>query len=130
MYCASSPRDLALCTIKGVRWEKPQEGWVKLNTDEASKGNPGLAGCGGVVRNEDGRWIMGFARRIGVTTSFVAELWGLREGLFLCSNLNVQFLVIELDAKAVVDVFLNPNYQNNAVSPILEDCRQLLLRFQ
>ncbi|XP_030931901.1 uncharacterized protein LOC115957726 [Quercus lobata] len=50
--------------------------------------------------------------------------------LFLCSNLNIQFLVIELDAKAVVDVFLNPNYQNIAVSPILEDCRQLLLRFQ
>ena len=130
LYCASSPRDLARCTIKGVRWEKLQVGWVKLNTDGASKGNPGLAGCGGVVRNEDGRWITGFARRIGVTTSFVAELWGLREGLLLCSNLNVQFLVIELDAKAVVDVFLNPNYQNNAVSPILEDCRQLLLRFQ
>ena len=30
----------------------------------------------------------------------------------------------------MVDVFLNPNYQNNAVSPILEDCRQLMLRFQ
>ena len=82
------------------------------------------------MRNEDGRWIAWFARRIGVTTSFVAELWGLREGLILCSNLNIHSLVIELDAKAVVDVFLNPNYQNNAVSPILEDCRQLMLRFQ
>ncbi|KAL0001474.1 hypothetical protein SO802_015255 [Lithocarpus litseifolius] len=87
-------------------------------------------GCGRVVRNEDGRWIAGFARRIGVTSSFVAELWGLREGLILCSSLSIHSLVIELDAKAVVDVFLNPNYQNNAVSPILEDCRNLLLRFQ
>ena len=26
LYCASSPRDLALRIIKGVRWEKPQEG--------------------------------------------------------------------------------------------------------
>ena len=82
------------------------------------------------MRNEDGKWIAWFARRIGVTTSFVAELWGLREGLILCSNLNIHSLVIELDAKAVADVFLNPNYQNNAVSPILEDCRQLMLRFQ
>ncbi|KAL0013088.1 hypothetical protein SO802_000157 [Lithocarpus litseifolius] len=46
------------------------------------------------------------------------------------SSLSIHSLVIELDAKAVVDVFLNPNYQNNAVSPILEDCRNLLLRFQ
>lgn len=66
----------------------PQVGWVKLNTVGASRGNPGLAGCVGVVRNDDGRWIAGFSRRIGVTTSFVVELWGLREGLILCSNLN------------------------------------------
>ena len=39
-------------------------------------------------------------------------------------------LIIELDAKAVVDVFPNPSYQNNAISPILNDCRELLPRFQ
>ena len=29
----------------------------------------------------------------------------------------------------VVNVFLNPNYQNNVVSLILDDCRQLVLWF-
>ena len=130
MYCASSPRDLTCSIIKRVRWEKPQAGWKKLNTDGASKGNPGLAGCGGVIRDENGRWIAGFSRRIGVTTSFEAEVWGFWEGLINCSNLNIHSLIIELDAKVVVDVFLNPNYQNNVVSPILDDCRQLMLRFQ
>ena len=109
---------------------EPQVGWKKLNTDGASKGNPGLAGCGGVVRDENGRWIAGFSRHIGVTSSFEAELWGLREGLIFCSNLNIHSLLVELDAKAVVDIFLNPNYQNRVVSPILEDCKHLLLRFQ
>ena len=52
------------------------------------------------MRNEDGKWIAWFARRMGVTTSFVAELRGLREGLILCSNLNIHSLVIELDAKS------------------------------
>ena len=31
--------------------------------------------------------------------------------------------------KAVVDCFLNPNYHNNVISPILDDCRQLMRRF-
>ena len=83
-----------------------------------------------MVRDENGRWIAGFSRRIGVTTSFEAELWGFREGLINHSNLNIHSLIIELDAKVVVDVFLNPNYQNSVVSPILDDCRQLMLRFQ
>jgi len=78
-----------LCIIKRVRWEKTPHGWVKLNTDGAAAGNTGLAGCGGLLRDEHGNWLAGFARRIGTTTSFVAELWGLRDGLSLCYNLNI-----------------------------------------
>ena len=70
LYCAASPRDLTCSIIKRVRWEKSQAGWKKLNTDGASKGNLGLVGCGGVVRDENGRWIAGFSRHIGVTSSF------------------------------------------------------------
>ena len=114
LYCADSPRDLTCSIIKRVRWEKPQVVWKKLNTDGASKGNPGLAGCGGVVRDENGGWIAGFSRLIGVTSSFEAELWGLREGLIFCSNLNIHSLLVELDAKAVVDIFLRASALKNA----------------
>ena len=47
------------------------------------------AGCGGVVRDEHGNWVAGFTRHIGATNSFAAELWGLRDGLLLCSKLNI-----------------------------------------
>lgn len=32
-----------------VGWTRPSEGWLKLNTDGASRGNPGLASAGGVL---------------------------------------------------------------------------------
>lgn len=86
----------------------------------------GLAGCGGLVRDDQGGWLAGFSKRIGITNSFVAELWGLRDGLILCCNLNISSLIVELDAKAIVDVFHNLNYENNVVSLILDDCRQLV----
>ena len=47
---------------------------------------------GGLVRDEHGSWIGGFTRYIGSTNSFIVELWGFREGLLLCCNLNIDFL--------------------------------------
>ena len=38
-------------------------------------------------------------------------------------------MIVELDAKAIVDAFLNLNYENNVMSPILDDCRQLVTQF-
>ena len=81
------------------------------------------------MRDEEGNWIEGFTRRIGATISFEEELLGLRDGLILCSNLNISSLVVELDAKAIVDVLLNVDYVNNVISPILDDCKLLVTRF-
>ena len=78
-----------------------------------------------MIRDDAKRWILGFSKCIGITSSFAAELWGLREGLILSCNLNITFLEIELDAKAIVDVLDNPSYVNNIISPILDDCRLL-----
>ena len=102
---------------------KTQAGWVKLDTDGSSIDNLGLAGCGGIFRDEQGYWIKGFARKIGITNSFIAELWGLRDGLLFYSNCNFDYVEIEMDNKAIIDVLANPNYVNNIVSTILDDCR-------
>ncbi|MCI01156.1 putative ribonuclease H protein, partial [Trifolium medium] len=42
----------------------------------ASKGIDGLSGCGGLVRDENGRWVAGFTRNLGTTSAYMAELWG------------------------------------------------------
>ena len=34
-----------------------------------------------------------------------------------------------MDAKSIVDVVGNPNYANNIISPILDDCRILIIKF-
>lgn len=33
-----------------IRWSTPRDGWVKIITNGAAKGNPGRAGCGGMIR--------------------------------------------------------------------------------
>ena len=75
------------------------------------------------------QWVVGFSKRIGVTSSFAVELWGLREDLQLCCNLNISCLEVEMDAKSIVDVVRNTDYANNIISPILDDCRILITKF-
>ena len=89
MFCVSSPRNPVRRVSKRIRWEKPPIGWKKLNTNGSVIGCMEQAGCGGVVRDEHGSWVAGFTRHVGATNSFAAELWGLRDGLLLCSSLNI-----------------------------------------
>ena len=112
-----------------IWWEKSEQGWKKLNTDGAYMGLHGLAGCGGLVRSADGQWVARFSKRIGVTSSFAAKLWGLREGLQLCYNLNISCLEVEMDAKTIADAVGNPDCVNSIISPILDDCRLLISKF-
>ena len=72
--CGLGPRNSPRLIEKHIRWERPNQGWMKLNTDGSSLGNPEFAGGGGVVRDEHGNWIVGFSRKIGRTTSYVVEL--------------------------------------------------------
>ena len=68
----------------------------------------------------------GFSRKIGISTSLLAELWAIRDGLMLCVDRNLAMVEVELDAKAVVDMLANPLYSNNVISPLIEDCRFLI----
>ncbi|KAK9043792.1 hypothetical protein V6N11_072121 [Hibiscus sabdariffa] len=49
---------------QGVKWQKPEVGWWKLNSDGATAAGSDLCSCGGVVRDDDGKWLIGFARQL------------------------------------------------------------------
>lgn len=51
-----------------------------------------------MIKNEEGHWIQGFSRNIGTTTSLLAEIWALRDGLNLCISMNLEAVEIEVDA--------------------------------
>jgi len=102
-YLRTNDRFGGLRTTIKVKWHRPPSNWAKLNTDGSSIGNPNLAG-GGLIRNANGEWVWGFARAIGTTTCAATELWALRDGIRLCIALKFPAVIIELDAKLVVDL--------------------------
>ena len=112
--------------LRQVKWEKPELGWLKLNTDGSWNAASGKAIGGGLIRDSLGNWVVGFTRKLGSVNSFSVEIWALRDGLMLCHQMNLPAIIIELDAKALVDALNNPRYSNSVISPIFDDCKFLL----
>ena len=57
-----------------------QKAWVVM-VDGAARGNPGEAGCGAVIYDENGVMVKQLSRYLGHTTNNVAEYEGLLMGL-------------------------------------------------
>lgn len=64
-----------------VKWLYPNTGFIKLNTDGCSKGNPGLCGGGGIIRNAKDLMIAAFGSPLGINTSNMAEAGALNIGI-------------------------------------------------
>ncbi|MCI64562.1 ribonuclease H protein, partial [Trifolium medium] len=62
----------------------------------------GRIGCGGILRGSQGEWLGGFAKFIGHGNAFLAELWGVLEGLRYAWRLN--FRKVELHADSLIVV--------------------------
>jgi ribonuclease HI len=51
--------------------------WTKRDIDGASKGNPGIASCGGIFINHDVDLMFCFAEPLWSSSSYQAQLCGL-----------------------------------------------------
>nr|XP_027127799.1 uncharacterized protein LOC113743944 [Coffea arabica] len=67
-----------------VKWLRPAMGELKLNTDGCSRGNPGRAGGGGVLRDGEGKFLFAFSTFTGSCSSIQAEARALLFGVQLC----------------------------------------------
>ncbi|MBA0732342.1 hypothetical protein Gogos_016441 [Gossypium gossypioides] len=54
-----------------------------LNTDEVVQIVSGFSGVGEIIRDEKGKWILGYNLFLGKCSVFVAELWSILDGLLL-----------------------------------------------
>ncbi|XP_041021291.1 uncharacterized protein K02A2.6-like [Juglans microcarpa x Juglans regia] len=77
--------------VRVERWSRPQDGWVKLNTDGSSLGNPGLAGAGGVLHDHN-------------------EMHSVLEGIRRCYHLGFSHVEIETDSQLLVNWIIKGTY--------------------
>ncbi|PKI49687.1 hypothetical protein CRG98_029932 [Punica granatum] len=102
--CANAYTDRKARDWKLIGWRMPSDGWLKLNTDGAAKGNPSLARAGGLLRDDNGRWLGGFVHNIKIATSILVELWTVKNGFEVSREIGPRRLVLETDSELVANL--------------------------
>jgi len=81
LFSLIKPKETKLKETIYIGWKRPEEGWVKLNSDDACKDRGAIVGCGGLFHPSGGRWIKSYTKKIGACDALHAEMWGLYLGL-------------------------------------------------
>jgi len=84
-------------------WQPPPHGFSKFNIDGASKGNPGDAGYGGVIRDEEGNIEVIFHSDLGRETKNMAEFIAIEQGLEILIDHNLHNTIIEADSELTIN---------------------------
>jgi ribonuclease HI len=129
------PSAVANCsTSSPTTWTPPPTGFIKINFDGASKGNPGPAGFGAILRNSNGEILHLVAGYLGFNTNNVAELWSLLRGIKIATDHHYNKIIAEGDSQIIVHLItkilhgehpleVSPSWR---LSGLLEDFGSLL----
>lgn len=103
---------------------------VVINTDGASRGNPGKAAIGAVIADEQGGTIHTISRCIGITTNNQAEYKALIEGLEAALKLDASEVAIRIDSELIVNQVKGLyRVKNPALKPLYQRVTELLAGF-
>ena len=80
------------------KWTPRPTNSLKLNFDGSARGNLGLAGVGGIIRNDMGHPILSFLGPAGFNSANVTEFPATKASLREAKRLNIQILIIEGDS--------------------------------
>ncbi|GAB2591874.1 bifunctional RNase H/acid phosphatase [Paractinoplanes abujensis] len=103
---------------------------VVVEADGGSRGNPGPAGYGSVVRDTDGQVLLERQGSLGTTTNNVAEYTGLLEGLKAAHELGASEVDVRMDSKLVVEQMSGRwQIKNAGLRPLAAEAAQWVARF-
>lgn len=104
-------------------WKPPLMGWVTINTDACFKTHNELAGCGGVLRDDNGDWVTGFSCTVRVENSAEVECWALLKALQWAWTMGYKSVCFQTDAKNIVEWIENPVELCGPIRSAIEACK-------
>ena len=112
-----------------LHWRPLPKGYLTLNVDNSVSLSRGVSGCGGVIRNDEGRWLLRFACRSQSMLVLSVEQHALLVGLRLAWIYGYTLVIVETDCLNIINCVSN---SDDAVLPEFQESiaelRELLSR--
>ncbi|KAK4279035.1 hypothetical protein QN277_016798 [Acacia crassicarpa] len=109
-------------------WCPPPASWIKVNTDGAfSRSVPGVA-SGGVLRDENSKFIKGFIFNGNEGDCLTAELWGCLLGLRTAWDLGYRDVILEIDSAEAADLIHNSTNGAHEDRQLVEEIKSVIGR--
>ncbi|MBA0702429.1 hypothetical protein Goari_022817 [Gossypium aridum] len=89
--------------------------WVFLSTDGAVARDSGYVATGGVARDHDGNWRVGFTCFLGVCSPFEAKVWGILDGILILLNKGYKRVINLTDNLEVVQILSDLHLKDSGI---------------
>lgn len=107
-------------------WSPRPPIWIKVNVDDAVTSTSSLAGCGGVIRDSCGTWIVGFSQNLGICSVHEAEEWAVLKGLQFVWDMGFKNVILESDSKLIIDRLHEDETSFQQGSMVLQHIKSML----
>ncbi|CAN1127155.1 Putative ribonuclease H protein At1g65750 [Linum perenne] len=111
-----------------IGWRPAEEGCFTLNSDGSLYTNPNRAAAGGVIRDDNGRFVSAFSMNLGSCSVMRTELRGIVEGMKRAWNIGIRNLRIQSDSEAAVKMLTTPGYSSNQHESLIQQFAELSSR--
>ncbi|KAL2896878.1 hypothetical protein RDABS01_038662 [Bienertia sinuspersici] len=106
-----------------TKWEKPPDGWLKINVD-CHISEEGFVGAGAVVRNWHGDMVVAATRRTRARwDAELAEAWAARLGLRVAYRFGMDKVMLESDSLALISKLANKAQGFSPLFQIIDEIR-------
>lgn len=109
------------------KWEVPEEGWIKINSDDAVSKSGGNGGGGVVLRDHNAAFIAGSCYHYPhISDPEATGILACKQALQMVLELNLDRVHVELDSLSAVQRIKREQQDLSVVGPLIQEIKMML----